>query len=295
MVRDGLHHRIQRLSDAVQHDPLTGLLNRRGFDEVLDVELRARTARRHPGLSVVVGDLDGFERVNDEYGNADGDTVLRTTARAIEDVKRGFDSAARIGGEELALIAPDCDEHGAYMLAERTAWRSSAACVERAGADGQLRGVHLPASRAHRKQPPRRRRSGPPGRQAPRRQPLGDLERRGGRHPRAAAAKCDAQVELRGAAVARRGAGQARHRERHAPPARGPLRRAHRAGARLSPDAVERVRLAGILHDVGRVALPDELMRKQGPLTAEEWSLVRSHPEVGARMVETTDYADIRS
>ena len=55
------------------------------------------------------------------------------------------------------------------------------------------------------------------------------------------------------------------------------------------------MRLAGILHDVGRVALPDELMRKRGPLTAEEWSLVRSHPEVGARMVETTDYADIRS
>ena len=119
MVRDRLHHRIQRLSDAVQHDPLTGLLNRRGFDDGPRRRARARTARRHPPERGG-GDLDGFKRVNDEHGNAAGDSVLRTTARAIEDVKRGFDSAARIGGEELALIAPDCDEHGAYMLAERT-------------------------------------------------------------------------------------------------------------------------------------------------------------------------------
>ena len=98
--------------------------------------------------------------MNDEHGNAAGDTVLRTTARAIEDVKRGFDSAARIGGEELALIAPDCDEHGAYMLAERTRLRARArARVERAGADGQLR---WPPTRftGRRQQPPRRRRPG---------------------------------------------------------------------------------------------------------------------------------------
>jgi HD-GYP domain-containing protein (c-di-GMP phosphodiesterase class II) len=63
----------------------------------------------------------------------------------------------------------------------------------------------------------------------------------------------------------------------------------------LPPESVERVRLAGILHDVGRVALPDELTLKHGPLTDEEWSWVRTHPAVGARLVETTEYEDIRS
>ncbi|MGH2783200.1 MAG: HD-GYP domain-containing protein, partial [Thermoleophilaceae bacterium] len=63
----------------------------------------------------------------------------------------------------------------------------------------------------------------------------------------------------------------------------------------LPLDAVERVRLAGILHDVGRVGIPDALVRKAGPLTDDEWALVRSHPEIGARMVETTDFDDIRS
>ena len=61
----------------------------------------------------------------------------------------------------------------------------------------------------------------------------------------------------------------------------------------LAPDSVERVRIAGILHDVGRVGMPDELLAKEGPLSEEEWHWVRSHPEIGARMLETTDFGDI--
>ena len=63
----------------------------------------------------------------------------------------------------------------------------------------------------------------------------------------------------------------------------------------LPPEGVERVRLAGILHDVGRVALPDSVVAKPGPLTDDEWAWVRAHPAIGARMVETTEYDDIRS
>ena len=63
----------------------------------------------------------------------------------------------------------------------------------------------------------------------------------------------------------------------------------------LPPEGVERVRLAGILHDVGRVALPESLVTKPGPLTDAEWTWVRAHPAVGARMIETTEYEDIRS
>jgi HD-GYP domain-containing protein (c-di-GMP phosphodiesterase class II) len=63
----------------------------------------------------------------------------------------------------------------------------------------------------------------------------------------------------------------------------------------LPPESVERIRLAGILHDVGRVALPDDLIAKDGPLTEDEWAWVRAHPAIGARMIETTEYEDIRS
>jgi diguanylate cyclase (GGDEF)-like protein len=118
VVRDSLTHLIARLSDAAHRDPLTGLLNRRGFQEVFDVELE-RARRADKPLSVIVGDLDRFKRVNDSQGHAAGDAVLRRVAGTIRGAKRGFDRAARVGGEEFAVLAPDCDEHGAYMLAER--------------------------------------------------------------------------------------------------------------------------------------------------------------------------------
>ncbi len=62
----------------------------------------------------------------------------------------------------------------------------------------------------------------------------------------------------------------------------------------LSPDEVERLRLAGILHDVGRVAVPEGVVEKAGPLSDEEWGWVRAHPSTGARLLESTDFHEVR-
>ena len=118
IVRDRLSDVISNLSDAARRDPLTGLLNRRGFQEAFDVELE-RARRTEQALSVIVGDLDHFKDVNDEFGHAAGDEVLRAVGDALQEGKRSWDAAARVGGEEFAILAPDTDEHGAYILAER--------------------------------------------------------------------------------------------------------------------------------------------------------------------------------
>ena len=118
IAHDRLTRLIASLSDAAHRDPLTNLLNRRGFQEVFDLELE-RARRADQPLSLIVGDLDRFKRVNDAHGHAAGDAVLRRVADAIRGAKRGFDRAARVGGEEFAVLAPDADENGAYMLAER--------------------------------------------------------------------------------------------------------------------------------------------------------------------------------
>jgi HD-GYP domain-containing protein (c-di-GMP phosphodiesterase class II) len=62
----------------------------------------------------------------------------------------------------------------------------------------------------------------------------------------------------------------------------------------MTPGTVERVRLAGILHDVGKVGVPDSVLKKPGPLSEEEWSLMRKHPEIAARILEGADMDDIR-
>ncbi|MEA2351237.1 MAG: diguanylate cyclase, partial [Thermoleophilaceae bacterium] len=109
---------IERLSSAARTDSLTGLVNRRGFEELFETELeRARRSGRP--LSTIVADLDGFKAINDRYGHAAGDRALEKLSTILQTVKRRVDTAARIGGEEFAVIAPDSDHHAAYILAER--------------------------------------------------------------------------------------------------------------------------------------------------------------------------------
>jgi diguanylate cyclase (GGDEF)-like protein len=118
LVRERMFALVASLGDAAHRDALTELLNRRGFDEILDVELE-RARRSDTPLSLLLGDLDHFKRLNDDHGHAAGDAELRRVARTLRVAKRRFDIAARVGGEEFALLAPDCDEQGAYALAER--------------------------------------------------------------------------------------------------------------------------------------------------------------------------------
>ena len=99
----------ERIADANRTDPLTGLLNRRAFEELLETELERATRAGRP-LSVVVGDIDGFRAINERQGHAAGDAALQTIAQNALKWKRRIDQAARIGGEEFALLLPETDE-----------------------------------------------------------------------------------------------------------------------------------------------------------------------------------------
>ena len=110
--------RHARVSDAAVRDPLTGLLNRRYFDEA--VETAFATARRAgSALALIVLDLDRFSAVNNEHGHAVGDTVLRRVARAMAGAVRVGDTVARYGGEEFVVIAAGADTSEAVAVAER--------------------------------------------------------------------------------------------------------------------------------------------------------------------------------
>lgn len=107
-------------------DPLTGIANRRSVLERLDQEL-ARALRSESQLGVLELDIDHFKRVNDTYGHAAGDEVLRTvTSRMIASL-REYDVAGRLGGEEFLVVAPEVDEAALLLLAERL--RASIATV----------------------------------------------------------------------------------------------------------------------------------------------------------------------
>lgn len=99
-------------------DSLTGLHNRRFFMQRLQEETE-RVRRHGSSLSVLLFDLDHFKKVNDTYGHDTGDHVLKSVADASMEVKRITDVAARIGGEEFALLLPETDQEGAMKMAHR--------------------------------------------------------------------------------------------------------------------------------------------------------------------------------
>jgi len=100
------------------HDPLTGLYDRRSFDRLLEMAV-ARSLRYHWPFTLVVLDLDGFKALNDSEGHAAGDAALRSLGERFRRVLRFGDNAARIGGDEFALILPNTDPDHVPSLLER--------------------------------------------------------------------------------------------------------------------------------------------------------------------------------
>jgi diguanylate cyclase (GGDEF)-like protein/putative nucleotidyltransferase with HDIG domain len=290
---------ISRLSDAARTDPLTQLPNRRGFRELLDLELE-RARRGETPMSVLIGDLDHFKDVNDRAGHHVGDAVLQRVAALLREGVRQIDVAARIGGEEFAVILPGSDAQQAFAVAERLrchlrdafadatvpttisfgiashpAHAETAASLVRA-ADEALYGA---------------KESGR-NRSVIHSQALRELAgTRGAREERDVEAERYLAVVLDLAeAVDVRFSGSARHSETVG---RYAELMARELG--MSEQRIGRVRLAGLLHDVGKVGVPDAILRKPGALTPEERTVIGRHPELGAQILEHPSLSDVQT
>ena len=110
--------KMEETSRRARTDQLTGLFNRRHFDEQLERVLN-ESDRYGRITSLVIADLDFFKRVNDTHGHDAGDAVLRHTASLFMEIIRAVDTCARYGGEEFAILLPETDSGGAMLLAER--------------------------------------------------------------------------------------------------------------------------------------------------------------------------------
>lgn len=107
-----------RQAQSAQQDPLTGLYNRRHFEERLGAELSASLRHGRP-LALLLADVDHFKAVNDRHGHLAGDEVLRLTALVLRDAVRKEDVLARYGGEEFVVLARETALDGGRTLAER--------------------------------------------------------------------------------------------------------------------------------------------------------------------------------
>ncbi len=281
-----------RIANAARSDPATGLLNRRAFDELVALELE-RSRRTGSPVSILLGDMDGLAALNEVAGQAVGDAALERVARDLGKWKRKIDRAARVGGDEFALLLPETDERGAYILSERLR-----RATHRSFADALVPLTISFGVASH------------PGHGADTATLMRSAERA------MLAAKelgRDRTVIYSAEAVRLLGAGCAAGDLQLATVVAlaealdirdtGTAKHSHMVGRysqltaielELEPAHVERVRLAGVLHDIGKIGVSDTVLSKPGPLSADEWVEMKTHPEIAARLLSRDEFDDLR-
>ena len=278
-----------RLQALTTTDPLTDLPNHRALIAVVDQEIERAVRYRRP-CAVLLFDIDHFKAINDGRGHAAGDAALREFAMAAKAALRGVDTLGRWGGEEFLAILPETDLEAALVAAERvraavaahafspngarlTCSIGAAACPQAAEErDGLIEAA------AHAMYAAKR---------------LGRNQVRAAADPAVAVLAAESEkgesredaalvgaVEALAALVEARDQYTGAHMQAVSILA---LRLALALG--LDASDARMIGLAGQLHDVGKIAVPEAILRKPGRLAAEEWALVRRHPVVGADVV----------
>jgi diguanylate cyclase (GGDEF)-like protein len=285
--------RLESLEHLAAHDPLTGLRNRRGFE--LAIERHFADAGPDGDLSLLVIDLDHFKRVNDSLGYDAGDDVLRRFATVLRTAAGEADVPTRLGGEEFALVLPGAAEAPALAVAERIR------ALVRREFDGFACPVSVSVGVAGRGPEARDaaelRRAANRALYAAKRlgrdrcvvhhaqtlemlDALRDAED-GGAEQLAAAMLLAETLDLRDVATARHSETVGLYAEQIA----------RELG--FAADEIERVRAAGILHDIGKLGIADAILHKPGTLDDHEWGEIKGHPELGSRILEHANLRDI--
>ncbi len=266
-------------------DPLTGLGNHRHFHERLERELRHAHEKRLP-LTLCLVDVDDFKRINDRFGHPAGDRVLSQISSRLRQTGEAF----RLGGDEFALLLPGYDESAALTAAASVVERISALELDQLGSVTVSAGVATsPVHAADRDELIRLADSAlywakEYGKNRVRAYrpdviELAELKRLASGPDRAARFRAAASLAR---AVDARDVYTGSHSQRVADLA---ARTARRLG--LPDEEVELTRLAASLHDLGKLAIPEEILRKPGPLTEPERMVLERHPQIGFRMLES--------
>lgn len=253
--------KLQAATFASQHDALTGLFNRSYLDRVTDW---LGQERNYP-ISVVMGDVNGLKLANDAFGYAVGDELIKAVARAITENLRASDIAIRFGGDEFVLFLPATTAMETSVVCERIEQQAAAishAFVVPSIAWGIATATNPgPALSALMKQAEERmQRCKQLDSDKTRVEMIATLHQRLQRQAYETAQHTDLMQQIA------LGLGQL---------------------LGLSEDELHRLSQLALLHDLGKVAIPESILQKPEDLTKDEWLLVQRHSETGYRIART--------
>jgi len=244
------------------HDKLTGLYNRNFLEKEIE---KLDTAIQLP-ISVLMVDINGLKLINDTYGHGRGDELLQTAAEVLRTSCRREDIVARFGGDEFVVLLPETSREGAYKVYQRIRKKAEGISVNEvplslslglATKEKEEESLTEILRRAEDEMYRQKLAETRSSRSAIINALLKTLETK----------SYETQLHTQrmqkvGLAIAER--------------------------IRLSDTEMNRLKLAIMLHDIGKITLPEEILKKPGPLLPEEWELVKKHPEYGYRIVRAT-------
>jgi diguanylate cyclase (GGDEF)-like protein len=277
-ARERIAELESKLADLESRDPLTqSLLTLRAFRAQLELDVR-RAQRYHRPLSVALLDIDGFRAINLKHGYTTGDVVLAKVGDTLAEMTRVHDLACRMGGDEYALLLPETASVSAVQTMERLLLSLEAAEA------GPVSGISVSIGVAslEAKQTPERL-------LATAGEALQQARARGGGQVSMLAGTLGDESEdpVHGEVIAALSSALQERDRYTGEHSESVVEMAARVAQSMGLDAeeVSRVRTAALLHDVGKVGIPDEILHKPGPLDEREWELMRQHPLIGERIL----------
>lgn len=284
-IRSAQLYQIARLQ--ADTDGLTGLLNHRCLHKSIDELLDAAQKSQEP-VSIIIADLDSFKLFNDVYGHQVGDKVLRTVSDSLRQTVRGKDIVGRYGGDEFMLVLPETDSTGALQVGQRVIEQAAKCNIEVQGESLPLRlslGIasfpddgrtkheliaHADAALYESKK------SG------------------GGRITQVNLTRADWHSLQGSSYTALEGLVNSVDAKDH-------YTRAHSEvvtdaalllaeNLNLSDESLRALRIAGLLHDIGKIGIPDQILKKPGKLTDEEYGIMKQHVLLSEMMIKNIPY-----
>ncbi|MEJ7785599.1 MAG: diguanylate cyclase [Solirubrobacteraceae bacterium] len=311
----------RRLDDVAKRDQLTGLLNHGAFHAALEREVAERGGSDGP-FSLVMLDLDGFKEVNDLRGHAEGDRVLRTVAEVVRGTPRSSDPTGRLGGDEFGMLLRGVDGRSAVAVAERVRdglkqrdlgidvsygigeWPTDGPTKTMLllRADTALYAVKKERASGRREEDPddsdehrRRGRSQAEVNERERELERAQLRAYAEDVRNSYTRELLRSQELRESylATVKTMAAAVEAKDEYTG---GHIQRVHAIGLLLARELVPasakdaQLSYGFLLHDVGKLAVPDAVLNKAGKLTEDEWKLMKLHPEQGTAILSAVPF-----
>ncbi|HPF55768.1 MAG TPA: PAS domain S-box protein, partial [Clostridiales bacterium] len=252
----------------VYHDHLTGIYNRRFFDE--EFEKRAEDIEDHYPIGIIWGDMNGFKLYNDSFGHLEGDKALKNIAEKIQKLVRNQDVFARVGGDEFAILVSNTDERAirAYLneIEQKVNTSDNNSLTISFGygiqrKEDDTKDALIKEAEAF----------------------MYNRKYYSSKSTRSNAVKVIMETLF---AKSER---EKQHSDRV-----GRISEAIAKRMNLDQRTIDKIRVAGFLHDIGKIGIDERILNKIGILTRNEWEVMKLHPAKGAGILENTiEFQDI--